>query len=493
MKNLVIIIFIIILGLTVLSEDVAILTTKNGKILENYSVKSEESYGMAYYNLVNDVNEDNIINIFFKQPGVIYNAISELIDLEIKQKYLEDKGITVDATTNVFVDNIDKEKRKKSINEIFNRENELNQLLLDELKKETSLKNYAELHKENIKNKYDVFEVKQYEITKSATINTEFIRSILKNNDFIKKYVVFNQSDLKNFSEFNELNLENVKVYYKEKSLFTIKEIIDPMMFLDYDIKNKINKEYEKYLLEQWQNTYPNNFDFILVYKPLKVEDRLDNILTKNKKLLQELKNFYTEIIFSDENIPELWFLSYYNILDSLEELYKNEYDELNVLYKTLPEEYFSKNYSQLQKITEESTDSTLTSYINNYKNFIYENAEVSSRDDYISYLNEFDNDIKTIKKEKNDILGIVIMKDYNFFYEVIKEKFSDDIDSTYLFFYENFFEYLKMNEINNESGIYEILISKLENMKETQEDLVEKINSLIVSVENHIRKNQDE
>ena len=93
MKNLVIIIFIIILGLTVLSEDVAILTTKNGKILENYSVKSEESYGMAYYNLVNDVNEDNIINIFFKQPGVIYNAISELIDLEIKQKYLEDKGM----------------------------------------------------------------------------------------------------------------------------------------------------------------------------------------------------------------------------------------------------------------------------------------------------------------------------------------------------------------------------------------------------------------
>ncbi|MGM0640468.1 MAG: hypothetical protein ACQESN_03480 [Thermotogota bacterium] len=484
MKNLMFFIFILIIGVTVLSEDVAILTTKNGKILENYSVKSEESYGMTYYKLITKINNDNVMDLFFKQPSIMYDSISELIELEINEKYLDDKGISIEATPNISIENI---------NGMVNYKEEQNQLLLKELKKENSLESYIESNKEEIKKNYDVFEVKKYEITESSTITTDLIEKTLKNSEAIKKYVVFDQDDLNNFSGFETINIDNLSVYYKENSIFTIKEIIDPMLFLKYDIKDDIVEEYEKHILAQWEKTYPNNFDFILVYKPLKVEDRINSIQLQNTEELQELKKFYTEIIFSEENIPEFWYLSYYNILDNLEELYNKEYENLNELNKNLPEEYFLKNYSQLQKITEESTNSTLTSYINNYKNFIYKNSEISSQDDYISYLNDFKDDLNQIQNEKNDILNIIIDKDYDFFHEVIREKFSNDIDSTYLFFYEKIFEYLKKREIDKESDSYSIIISNLEELKELKEPLVENIEELIVNIEEYTGMNQDE
>lgn len=489
MKNLIFSILIIIFGVVCFAEDAAILTTKNGKILENYSISIDYLNSLSYYKIINNIDENNIIKNFFAIPDFFNESIIELINMEIKNKYLEDKGLNLSTenytldSTEVNLSNIKNEKIKKTLEKIFVMKKEQDNLLLNELKKENNIEDYIKNNEKVLKEKYNVFVVNQYPISKSSTdLTSENVENIIKNNESIKKYVVYNSEDLSNFNDFNKILLDNMTAYTKDNYVYTVKKITDPNLFLNYDIKNDIEKMYENYLLNNWKENYPKNFDFILVYKPLKIEHRVYSIEPISFADAKELRDFYSNIIFNEDEVPNYWYLSYYYILDKLVQFYTNELNNLNDLENNLPDEYFSKNYSELENITDDSTNVNLVEYINKYKNFIYKNNEIKSKDDYLKYIEDLKNNLNEHKKDEIKLINIIISKDYDFYIDLIGSKFSED---PYLIFYKSFYNFLISKKIDKDSEVYQTLINNIENRNKDNgnkayEDLVSNIKNFI-------------
>ena len=482
MKNLIFIILIIILGVTALTSEIAILTTKNGKILENHSIDEEEAYSLAYFNIFNDLNVENVMDLFFSQPNYIYDAVETLIDLEIQEKYVLDKGLTIDSTSNFYSEAIDNEKVKDDLSKIFGRKKKQEVMIKKLLKSERSLEEFISNNKKDLLDKYDIFIVEQYNITVPSTPNETFFQESLESTP-TNDYIVYNKDDLKNFDEFKNFKLNGYNIFYNDDSFYSIEEILDPAEFLDYGLNEEITEFYEESLINNWENQYPNNFDFILTYKPLKIQDRIHKLENDNFENLIQLKNFYYDIIFNEEEIPQLWYISYYKILRELDSLYFEKIDKLESLRINLSEKYFEKNYSELQKITEESTNSTLTKYVDFYKDIIYENSEINSIDSYIEFLNNYKSDYEEILIYKNKILGLIVLQKYDFFVDILKDKFDLTEDQALVEFYEYFFEYLKSLEIDKDSNVY---LNLLETLKFLE---VENEGKIFIDIINRIQK----
>jgi hypothetical protein len=304
-------------------------------------------------------------------------------------------------------------------------------------------------------------------------------------------YIVYNKEDLKNFEDFKNFKLNGYNIFYNDDSFYSIEEILDPAKFLDYGLSEEISKYYENTLIFSWENQYPNNFDFILTYKPLKIQDRIHKLENKNFENLIELKNFYFDIIFNEEEIPELWYISYYNILRELDTLFLEKIDKLESLDESLPEEFFEKNYSELQKITEESTNSTLTNYINFYKDIIYENSEINSLDSYLEFLNNYKSDYEEILIYKNEILGLIILQNYDFFVGILADRFDLTEDLALVEFYNYFFEYLKSMEVGKDSNVYLALLENLNLLNGENEEKL--FSDIINNIQKHIEMNENE
>jgi len=490
MKNLIFIMLIIIFGVTALTNEIAILTTKNGKILENHLIDEEEAYSLAYFNIFNDLNVENVMDLFFSQPNYIYDAVETLIDLEIQEKYVLDKGLTIDSTSNFYSEDIDNEKVKNNLSTIFGQKKKQEEMIKKQLKSERSLEEFISNNKKDLLDKYDVFIVEQYNITVPSTPNETFFKVSLESTP-TNDYIVYNKEDLKNFEDFKNFKLNGYNIFYNDDSFYSIEEILDPAKFLDYGLSEEISKYYENTLIFSWENQYPNNFDFILTYKPLKIQDRIHKLENKNFENLIELKNFYFDIIFNEEEIPELWYISYYNILRELDTLFLEKIDKLESLDESLPEEFFEKNYSELQKITEESTNSTLTNYINFYKDIIYENSEINSLDSYLEFLNNYKSDYEEILIYKNEILGLIILQNYDFFVGILADRFDLTEDLALVEFYNYFFEYLKSMEVGKDSNVYLALLENLNLLNGENEEKL--FSDIINNIQKHIEMNENE
>jgi hypothetical protein len=481
---------IIIFGVTALTNEIAILTTKNGKILENHLIDEEEAYSLAYFNIFNDLNVENVMDLFFSQPNYIYDAVETLIDLEIQEKYVLDKGLTIDSTSNFYSEDIDNEKVKNNLSTIFGQKKKQEEMIKKQLKSERSLEEFISNNKKDLLDKYDVFIVEQYNITVPSTPNETFFKVSLESTP-TNDYIVYNKEDLKNFEDFKNFKLNGYNIFYNDDSFYSIEEILDPAKFLDYGLSEEISKYYENTLIFSWENQYPNNFDFILTYKPLKIQDRIHKLENKNFENLIELKNFYFDIIFNEEEIPELWYISYYNILRELDTLFLEKIDKLESLDESLPEEFFEKNYSELQKITEESTNSTLTNYINFYKDIIYENSEINSLDSYLEFLNNYKSDYEEILIYKNEILGLIILQNYDFFVGILADRFDLTEDLALVEFYNYFFEYLKSMEVGKDSNVYLALLENLNLLNGENEEKL--FSDIINNIQKHIEMNENE
>jgi hypothetical protein len=171
--------------------------------------------------------------------------------------------------------------------------------------------------------------------------------------------------------------------------------------------------------------------------------------------------------------------------------LYFEKIDKLEKLNINLPEEYFEKNYSELQKITEESTNSTLTNYVDFYKNIIYENSEINSIDSYLEFLNDYKDDYEEILIYKNEILGLIVLQKYDFFIDILSDKFNLDKDQSLLKFYRSFFEYLKSLNVNKDSEVYLNLLEKLNSLNEENEEKI--YNDQIKQIQAYIEMSENE
>ncbi|TGG87459.1 hypothetical protein [Geotoga petraea] len=472
MKNLVFVILIILLGVLTFTNEIAILTTKNGKMLEDYSILEEDAYSLTFYNIFNEMKKENVINLFFSQPDYLYDSIVSLIELEIKKKYISDKGLTIDSTNVSDIQNIDKKDIKNNVSEILGRKIKLEEMLRNQLKIENDFEDFIDNHRNELLEEFDVFYVEQYQITIPATPTELFFKETLASTP-INHYIVYEKNDLNNFKDFKSSRLNGYTLCYNENSLFSIEEILDPNEFINYGLKDEIIKYYEDSLIKKWKDQYPNNFDFILTYKPLKIQDRIDKMEDQNLKRFLEIKNFYSDLIFGDEKIPEMWYISYFNILSDLEYCYVKKIDKLEELQSNLPEEYFEKNYSEIQKITEESTSSTLTNYLNFYKDIIYENSEINSIDSYLEFLNSYNDEYEKILHTKLEILNLIIQNDFDFFKSVIKDKFDLTEEEVLLMYYQEIYEYIKSLNIDKGSNVYSTLLEVLESLQSEKDSRI--------------------
>ncbi|UYO99677.1 hypothetical protein OF820_11535 [Oceanotoga sp. DSM 15011] len=299
----------------------------------------------------------------------------------------------------------------------------------------------------------------------------------LKSNEFIfNKSVIF----------FNEE--KNIRNYMKVKIWM---ELVDEK-FSDFLINKKINIS-----VENWFEKYRENFDFIVTWKPLKIEYRIDRI-DKTSKLI-ETEQFYRNIIFEEKDVPDEWIFSYLKLNDISFENKKNTLEDLKK-FKALSQSFKDGKVIEMslinlsQVLNEKSIELENENIYNSYKEIYYYKTLYD-----INSMNELDERIKILEDDLNDLSNFKkrILKELYYknkdsqIINYLYSNFSDDLDIDYLYFdyvYEVMNEYYSlygrdenfMIKIKNSLTQLQNISSTYDEDKPKFEDLIYKFNKLI-------------
>lgn len=299
----------------------------------------------------------------------------------------------------------------------------------------------------------------------------------LKSNEFI-----FNKSVIFFDEEKNIRNYMKVKIWM---------ELVDEK-FSDFLINKKINIS-----VENWFEKYRENFDFIVTWKPLKIEYRIDRI-DKTSKLI-ETEQFYRNIIFEEKDVPDEWIFSYLKLNDISFENKKNTLEDLKK-FKALSQSFKDGKVIEMslinlsQVLNEKSIELENENIYNSYKEIYYYKTLYD-----INSMNELDERIKILEDDLNDLSNFKkrILKELYYknkdsqIINYLYSNFSDDLDIDYLYFdyvYEVMNEYYSLYG-RDENFIIKIKnsLTQLQNISSTYdedkpkfEDLIYKFNKLI-------------
>ncbi|MDO7977578.1 hypothetical protein [Oceanotoga teriensis] len=299
----------------------------------------------------------------------------------------------------------------------------------------------------------------------------------LKSNEFI-----FNKSVIFFDEEKNIRNYMKVKIWM---------ELVDEK-FSDFLINKKINIS-----VENWFEKYRGNFDFIVTWKPLKIEYRIDRI-DKTSKLI-ETEQFYRNIIFEEKDVPDEWIFSYLKLNDISFENKKNTLEDLKK-FKALSQSFKDGKVIEMslinlsQVLNEKSIELENENIYNSYKEIYYYKTLYD-----INSMNELDERIKILEDDLNDLSNFKkrILKELYYknkdsqIINYLYSNFSDDLDIDYLYFdyvYEVMNEYYSLYG-RDENFIIKIKnsLTQLQNISSTYdedkpkfEDLIYKFNKLI-------------
>ncbi|PWJ91202.1 hypothetical protein C7380_1113 [Oceanotoga teriensis] len=299
----------------------------------------------------------------------------------------------------------------------------------------------------------------------------------LKSNEFI-----FNKSVIFFDEEKNIRNYMKVKIWM---------ELVDEK-FSDFLINKKINIS-----VENWFEKYRENFDFIVTWKPLKIEYRIDRI-DKTSKLI-ETEQFYRNIIFEEKDVPDEWIFSYLKLNDISFENKKNTLEDLKK-FKALSQSFKDGKVIEMslinlsQVLNEKSIELENENIYNSYKEIYYYKTLYD-----INSMNELDERIKILEDDLNDLSNFKkrILKELYYknkdsqIINYLYSNFSDDLDIDYLYFdyvYEVMNEYYSlygrdenfMIKIKNSLTQLQNISSTYDEDKPKFEDLIYKFNKLI-------------
>lgn len=488
MKKILLMFILTLFLLTIFPNEAAFLSTKDGKIYDDYYVTTGQMYGDYYNNLMNMLNENPGYDIFFRQSEDKYYTLRSLIDFKIIEKYLNDKQIFIDYNIinrnadNIYYQYMNNPGYKQYILQIF--ENEQNfrsfaetisykEVLIEELRKVFS--NHTDEEIQNYLDNNREYLMKEFQSVNASHILVESkekaleIKKAIENNeisfsDAAKEYSSCPSKDRGgNLGSFGKGQM--VKEF-EDAAFNTEPGVITDPVFTQFgyhlilvnnrtdfssidDIKNNpelmqtVNNILTGSKIEQWFTRYRENFDFIINYRPLQIEYEAKRITSFEK--YEILEEYYRQVIKTEDDIPEKWLISYLDVSDFIYYRLELSMTDLNKLHnvtheKKLFQELFASNERIDNKISElenslnnpeidkEKVEKDIQDLktMKNYKNML----ELNKYEDFLSIYNNTKNKILDIKNlQKNILIDLSILHpdELNIHFELI-ERFPDDL-----------------------------------------------------------------
>lgn len=525
MKKLFLIFFTALIAIAAFSENIAFLSTIDGKIIDGYAINYDELMGEYYnniYNMLSQNQDSSDYDVYFNSVTNEYYTLEGLVDFLVIEKYISDSGKTLDknALSEQALVEVQKYKANQnswnSILSIFEKEEYFTEFMKGLVIKQTAVqlvredfetydkddfKSYLEANFNDIKNQYS--QVQASHILVSTEASAVEIKKEIENGDIsfeeaAKKYSIDsgsgkNGGDLDWFTksqmveEFGNaafdaevgIITEPVKSQYgyhlilvKDKKIYnTIEDIID-----DSEVYNEVENNFKSYNLSKWFENYRKNYSFVIDSESLKLEQKIINSANIFNKL--DLEKEYSEKI--NEESSEDFMIAYAGLADYAINFYNESVNDLK-RYQEIKNnygEYVSMDPDELENeingISQDATgeeadkDSALKDLY--YFKQVYSPDELENPENYLSdyqvNLNRVNDKRKEVLTKLYDLSGEslnVLIKLYNYY--------SDD--PNVLFLYSSaYYNYLKSSLVSKDIG--NNAVAEIKVLKDTFKQLSE-------------------
>ncbi|KAF2956839.1 peptidylprolyl isomerase [Marinitoga sp. 38H-ov] len=394
MKKFILVLLLVVFSIFAFSDVIGYLT-KNGKVLEDYSL-NDKTFEIEYLNRMNSLQQNGQQYDKFQEPYYMLSTIKDLINYMILEYYAKENGYVANMEkVNQQIDNLisqyfSNEQTKEQVINYFGSEESFkdylkNNILMNEYYNyidstignvsSNEIDEYVENNFEALKLENEKVLTKHILVTDEATANNilnEIKNGLITFEDAAKKYSIDSQSS-KNGGSIDWVSKNQVvPEYFNAAFNANVGEIVGPIKS-DYgyhiikledkkvynsiekmksdnalmeDIKNKIKNE----KLYNWYNEYSKNFSYALKYEPLIYEEKIEKAETLEEKMEIEKKLY--DSIRTNENAPELWKMSYLNLLKELNQTIPEVIELENIILKYKNSEYSKMNEDEIgQKI----------------------------------------------------------------------------------------------------------------------------------------------
>ncbi|WGS65576.1 foldase protein PrsA [Marinitoga aeolica] len=456
MKKVVLVLLLVVFSVFAFSEVIGYLT-KEGKVLKDYSL-DDKRFEIEYVNRINSLQQSGQQYDKMKEPYYMLSTIKDILNYKILEYYAKENGYTPDASKiNQQVNDLASQylsnpQTKDQIINYFGSEDRLKQYLREALSTEEyykyidstignvtdkELDEYIKNNFEDIKLRNEKVLTKHILVTDEATANkilNEIESGKITFEDAAKKYSIDTQSAKNGGSIDWVAKNQVVPEYFNAAFKAKVGEIVGPVksnygyhiikvegkkvyntiddIKSDSELMKNLKSELKNNKLYKWYSNYSKDFSYAIKYEPLIYEDKIEKAKTLDEKMDVERKLY--DAIKDNEKAPELWKMSYLNLVK-----------ELN---QTLPE------MIELEKT------------ISKYKNTEYvkmNDKEISNK------IDELEKELKNIKDEKGKEEKTALKKDLeNLYYAKIMypELFDKNINIQET---QKYINNLKMKEFN--------------------------------------------
>ncbi|MGY4687352.1 peptidylprolyl isomerase [Petrotoga sp. DB-2] len=412
-KLLVVLGVLMVLSVSIFSESVAYLTSQDGQqVYESYFLELDQLMGEYHNTLLNMLSQNPQYDQYFNKPIDLISITDVLMEYKAMEKFLNDNGITLDATKisqetdQMYNQYMGSESTKQIFLQFFEKEEYFRGFVsslvyrnevINELRNyfsnfsEEELSTYVSDNFENLKSQYDTVKISRIVTTDEGTANN--IKS-----EILQNKISFSQAASENSVDTQTASVGGLVGWVKrgdisenifEASLSsTPGEIIGPLssplgyqivrvegkkiyetpdeLLVDEDIKNQLTTSFVDYQITNWYDPYMSNYDFVISYEPLAIA--YDIYKAQSFDDLANVEKKYRDDILSGNGLPEEWYVSYIFIVENLLPMkisQKNDLESYLNIAQSYPEflEYSNdeinsqiEHYTQLMD-TAESTD----------------------------------------------------------------------------------------------------------------------------------------
>ncbi|MDK2906882.1 MAG: hypothetical protein PWQ66_843 [Petrotoga sp.] len=412
-KLLVVLGVLMVLSVSIFSESVAYLTSQDGQqVYESYFLELDQLMGEYHNTLLNMLSQNPQYDQYFNKPIDLISITDVLMEYKAMEKFLNDNGITLDATKisqetdQMYNQYMGSESTKQIFLQFFEKEEYFRGFVsslvyrnevINELRNyfsnfsEEELSTYVSDNFENLKSQYDTVKISRIVTTDEGTANN--IKS-----EILQNKISFSQAASENSVDTQTASVGGLVGWVKrgdisenifEASLSsTPGELIGPLssplgyqivrvedkkiydtpdeLLVDEDIKNQLTTSFVDYQITNWYDPYMSNYDFVISYEPLAIA--YDIYKAQSFDDLANVEKKYRDDILSGNGLPEEWYVSYIFIVENLLPMkisQKNDLESYLNIAQSYPEflEYSNdeinnqiEHYTQLMD-TAESTD----------------------------------------------------------------------------------------------------------------------------------------
>ncbi|SHE36749.1 PPIC-type PPIASE domain-containing protein [Marinitoga hydrogenitolerans DSM 16785] len=390
MKKVVLVLLLIMVSILSFSDVIGYLT-KEGKVLQDYSL-DDKMFEIEYLNRINSLQQSGQQYDKMKEPYYRLSTIKELLNYKILEYYAKENGYVIDENKiNQQVEDLASQylsnpQTKDQIINYFGSEEKLKDYLRNALSSseyykyidstigkvsEKELNEYIKNNFEDIKLRNEKILTKHILVTDESTANkilSEIKSGEISFEDAAKKYSIDKQSAVDGGSINWVAKNQVVPEYFEAAFNANVGDIVGPVK-TDYGyhiIKVEGKKVYntvddvesDKVLLEnikaevknsklyEWYTDYSKDFSYALKYEPLIYEDRIEKAKTLDEKIDIEKKLY--DAIRTKTEAPELWKISYLNLVKELNKSLSEIVELENIILKYKNSEYIKMSDKEI-------------------------------------------------------------------------------------------------------------------------------------------------